>query len=85
MAKLSPRPACERCGATSNIWKTCVGDRCGACGCDAETHGAHVYDYAYNAPRCESFEPILHPGEVCQMPRGHDGYCFQVTKAKGGE
>lgn len=46
------RAECGVCGATEKIWRTCVGPRCPACPCDAENHGRHVYDYAFNGERC---------------------------------
>lgn len=45
-------PTCGTCGATEKIWQTCVGPRCPACPCEAEKHGQHVYDYAFNGERC---------------------------------
>jgi len=45
-------PSCGSCGATERLWQTCVGVRCDACPCDAEKHGQHVMDYAFNGERC---------------------------------
>jgi len=57
-------PVCDNCGGTERLWQVCGGKVvCKDCPCEAEKHGPHVMDYAFNGLRC-----YLKDGEYITEP-----------------